>query len=624
MKHFFALLLILITISPFFSDDLTGDDYSKLKNEMDNIKKELNILKERNNWFSFLLEGSTKVIWGVSLWAVNGEPKKAPVLNTKMPITNGFDFENNVKFKMNLGNQVVHNSLSKSDDGTEIIFKLKFESLGVSQLMPRGSWYLVDATDDTGKRVSVYFPKYDNNGTNVLFGNIQLVIDQARVSKIAGTGFFFDYSDITQVHEYYGVNQMVDTMTLNHKFFNNGYFADTSIDGEYSNLYYSFDINSVPYLKGDSQEYPAESGISEGVQLWSNAMLRENLNDSRYNQRPHGFAMGYEDRISKNFAFSVYGGGASKDAFDPKFFEDSIIDYGFFLRGSINISTNKFNFYPKLSLSFAFQTNTTEDYDYGWSTFAAGLNLPLEFNLPTGESDKFKLEFNYNINAFFALSQVATMFSIFPELTVLDKKLFFKFPILYSFKNGVNGFLRVGNDSVKQLDQLYENHVFSFSFIAGFDSRNLFGDIFRLKVSNQLHFTNLYVSFNETYFYEIFRTEFIADNIPDGPTSMNFYLEFGYGFAQNARLIDSQTNLKYQYDYEKDAWVDVLNGETMKWRKLNQGNVLRFETGFIFDIIKNLQVGFSAESPYLLLSAINPIGAQQSFGVFKLWSEIKF
>lgn len=599
------------------------NDMKELKKELDALKKDVELLKERTSWFSFIFEGSTKVTYGVSLWAIGGTIDTSPRFKQPLPIAHGFDFENNIRFKMDLGKKIVAKSKSPSEDGTEIIIKLKFNSLGLSKFEPRGSWYVVDATDDTGKKTQIFFPRLDSGSSNVLFGNFYIVLEEAKVNNLMGTGFFFDYSDVKTVHKYYGVEQMVDVLKLNHKYFNNGYIRDTSDDTKYGSLYYSFDPSEYGYLHYEANSYEPYSGVSEAMTLWSNGMLKRDPLNPNVNQRPHGFAFGFDKDITDGFHLFAEGGVVSKDAFDPRYLEDSYVDYGFFARFTPKFHSKEFVFDPKISLSYAFQTDATGDMDFGWSTFATGISLPLDIKLKTGKNDRLKFELNWNINAKFAIYNVATMLSFLLEFTLLNEKLYIKFPLIYSYKYGRGGFLRVGNENIKFLDQLYEDHIFNMSLIVGFDSKSLFGDTFQYKVTNTIHFTAIYFEYpSEIFFYEILKNEFILNNV--GPEKITFYVDFIYGFAKDVRFVDSTTEFKYKYDQTLDTWVDVKNGKSMKWNRWGGGNCLSFELGVNFDIIKNLSVGISAESPKLLLGVVNPIGNQQSFGTFKLWSEIKF
>lgn len=648
MKKFFLVILIITFAfyinaqdsTDLLAEDLTVDvdenydndseiELKELQNQLTAIKKDIDILKKRTEWFTLKFEGSIKTIWGANLWA-RLNSKNEPYFDQNIPITSGFDFENNLRFTMNLGNKIVANSTSEGDKGTEVVLALTIKSLGISQIQPRGSWYVVDAKDDQDNQVEIYFPRFERGSSNILFGNLQIAIDEAKVKNIIGSGFFINYQDVMEVHQYYGIRGMVDVMKLNHEYFNNGYVKeDTTGDIQYASLYYSF----------DPKDYEPKSEIAEAVKIWSNSMLRIDPADSDYNQKPHGISFGFDKKLSEGFHFYIEAGASSKDAFDPKYFEDYNIDYGFFVKTEPKFFINdKFNFHPKLGLSIALETETTTDVtekaDTEWSTFGAGLSLPFEFILPSGKKDKIKLEFNCNLNVFIKYAQVATMVSFFPEFTLLNNKLFFSMPIIYSFKNADRGgFFRAGHEDIKWLDQLYDDHILNLGFTLGFDSQKLFGHTFQYRVTNSIYFTyfkqwqpEFYPAISsfpreEVYFFDIIKNEFILNEI--GPEKLAFFIEFGIGYTSNARLIESTTNLKYEYDRDNDIWIDTKDGEIMEWKRWRESAVVSLKTGFNLDIFKNLSVGFSAESPKLLLGAINPIGNQQSFGLFKIWSEIK-
>ena len=77
---------------------------------------------------------------------------------------------------------------------------------------------------------------------------------------------------------------------------------------------------------------------------------------------------------------------------------------------------------------------------------------------------------------------------------------------------------------------------------------NLFGEIFEFILTNKMHFTYMYSQFDEAYLYEIVRFDFAFNHIPSGPLKFDMFVEFGMGYAYNARLVDSNTYLKYEYD----------------------------------------------------------------------------
>ena len=144
----------------------------------------------------------------------------------------------------------------------------------------------------------------------------------------------------------------------------------------------------------------------------------------------------------------------------------------------------------------------------------------------------------------------------------------------------------------------------------------------RLEKSTKYYNTGTVYETPERFFYEIFKNDFILNEV--GPEKIDMFAEFGLGYENNARLVDSSTVFKYTYDRNRDTWVDNDENSIMEWNRWNEAIVIGCKVGVIFDIIKNFSVGFSAESPKLSLNVPNPIGYQQSFGLFKLWAEIKF
>ncbi|OHD19579.1 MAG: hypothetical protein A2086_15160 [Spirochaetes bacterium GWD1_27_9] len=612
MKKLFYILFIMSFSYFIFCQDMSSDnstDIDQIRKELLSLQNDVKELKEKNLWFSFKFEGSVKAIFGASLWV-----KEGLTINKSFPLTLGFDFENKIRMSMDIANKVVSSGFTKSDDGTEISVKLKIKSMGLTDIEPKGSWYVMDATDDYGRPTKVYFPRYEGGSSNIVFGNFQVVFEEAKVKNLLGTGVFFNYEDFKEVQKYYGVTALVDVLKLNHKFFNNGFINDSTI------LYYSF----------DPKDYEPTAEESLAVKFWTNNMLFANPSNSDANQKPHGFSIGFEKQVAGSGKEGVIpyveGGGASKDAFDPKYFEDNQIDAGFFLRGGVELfSKNKFNFYPKASFSVAFQTQTdsTADVDpaKGNVNFATGLSLPLEVNLPTGKEDKIKLALDWNLDAYFASKAVSTILSFSPEVVLFNKRFTFSIPFIYSFKTNQGGFIRIGNESVKWLSQEYEDHIINLGFKIGFDSTNLFSDFFRYSVSNQIYFVYNYVNNNpEIFFYEILKNEFIFTDV--GPKTLKLYVDFGIGAAKNVRLMSSN----YYYDTVNNRWVDKTTRKTVTLDQKNrwgEWNVLSIETGFSMDIIKNLSWGIALESPKLLLGVENPIGTQKNFGTIKIWSELK-
>lgn len=641
-------------------DSTTDDDGSieseikLLKEEISTIKNEVDILKKRTDWLTLKTEGSIKITWGAAIMAKydtnwqeknnNYKPNESPyTFNNSTPIANGFDFENNLKFHMNLGNNIVDSSYSKGNLGTQISIEVQIDSLGLRNIEPRGSWYKIEAVDDQDNSTDIYLPRYDRGDSSAFFGNFQIALKEAKVKNIIGSGFFINYADVKEVHHYYGVNSIVDILTLNHDYFNNGFITDPSPSINYT-MEATTDIGVHPtasvFYSFDDEDYDPESHVSEAVKLWSNNMLRDDPLTSDYNQKPHGISIGYDKKLTQGFHLYMELGASSKDAFDPKYFKDDHIDYGFFARLEPRFYLDqKFDFHPKIAVSFAFQTETIEDKSWEFSTYAMGLSIPLILTLPTSGKDYLKLEGNWNMNVHIATAQFATILSFFPELKILQNKLSLSLPIIYSFKNyGRGGFLRVGNQVVKITDQVYDDHVFQMGFIAGFDSQKLFGSVFQYKVTNKIYYAYLlqndpaFYSWEhnldgaEYYFFELLSNEFILNNM--GPDKLAFFFNFGVGYNKNARLVYNDFDERFTYDANENKLTDTQPElEVTPWkRSQHHMTVLSFDVGFYMDIFKNLSMGLTVESPKIAISEETPnvLGDQQSYAVFKLWSEIKF
>lgn len=641
-KNIFILIIITILSFAVNSQELknnTNDqssDIINLKNEIDTIKKDIEILKEKTKWFSFDIAGSIKTTFGAAIKANfnNSEPtdSQTPTLNVSAInkfFSYGFDFENKIRLNMNFGNKIVASSLNKLDKGTEISLEIGISSLGISKLYPRGSWYVVKGKDDQDNTVDIYLPRYENNGSNVYFGNLQVILKEAKVKNIGGTGFFINYQDVTEVHQYYGINGMPEILKLNHEYFNNGFVIDSSDYHKYASLYYSF----------DAEYYEPKSEVATAVKLWSNDMLRIDPLDplfSKYNQKPHGISFGYLKDAAEGLNVYSEIAIASKDAFDPRYYEDDQIDLGFLAKLELKLSDKKmFEFYPKLATSFAFQTDLSDDVTVEFSTFANGLSLPFIFKLPkSGKDDKIKFEINWDVNLEVAYLKFANFLSFITEFVLFNNTFFMTYEVIYSFKNSNEwanlqrgGFIRVGHDDVKWLDQLYDDHILNFKSNIGFDSRNLFGTNFEYRITDTVYLAffrpDIYSNFNqdhqELYLFNIFNNEFILNEI--GPDKLAFFIEFGVGYTSYAKLVDSTFKYKYTYNRNLDTWTKNSDGED--WIRWGDNVVMSLKTGFYVDIIKNLSIGLSVESPKLLLGALNPIGNQYTFCTLKLWSEIK-
>ncbi len=631
MKKYFIVIMLTIILS-FLSFSQTVDPTTDVNTEIDQIKSEISamkedieMLKERTEWFSFRVSGYIKTIYGVALWS-----KRGSGFDSNAAITHGFDFENKIRLQMLLGNKVLASSTSKGDLGSEVNIELRIKSRGISEIEPEGSWYVVKGEDDQGNVVDIYMPRNERSGSNIVFGNFEVVLHEAQVKNILGTGFFVNYKDVQEVHQYYGITGLVDVLTLNHKFLNNGFVLDSNDYEKFATTYYSF----------DPEDYEPESHDAEAMKLWSYSMLHTDPNDDHFNQKPHGISGGFSKQLTDGFNFYIELGASSKDAFDPKYYEDNNLDYGFFIKTEPRFFNEKVDFHPKLTASFAFQTETTKDMWWPWSTFGTGLSVPVKFNLKSSKLDYIKLEANFNLNVHIVTNQLATAVSFIPEFSLLKGKLNFSIPLIYSFKNaGRGGFQRIGHEDVYWRDQLYDDHILNLGFNIGFDSLKLFGDVFQYKITNKFYFTYIlehstnnyaynyldHFSGHERYLHEILRNEFILNYL--GPERLVFYVEHGLCHQNNARIVDSSTQFKYKYNRDTDSWEDTMENELMSWERWSNAVIASAEIGFYTDIFKNLTVGFSVESPKLLLNpptSNDILGNQQTYGIFKLWSTIKF
>lgn len=638
-KIFWVLLAISFSLNIFSQDiikstekDVTGDESDsekivKIEKEIDAIKKDVSELKDKTSWFSFKFEGSTKTTFGVALYTPDGYK-----FNSSTPITSGFDFDNRIRFSMKLADKVIASSRSESDDGTEVSIKMKIQSLGLTETEPEGSYYIISATTDTGKKVNVYYPR-ETGSSNILFGNFSFAFEEAKVKNIVGTGAFINYNDVMSVQQYFGVVNFVDVLTLNHSYFNNGFASsDSVLYYSYNPEYYNATSKSTTTYEPKMADFTNDNEIPDAVKFWNDNELYDSTRTGQ-SQNPHGISGGYDGDVSEGVHVYVEGGLASKDAFDPKYYEDYSIDLGFFLKGGANFYSSKFAVYPKAAFSFAFQTDTSDDVNVSsyYYTFGCALSLPIEINLPTGKNDKVRLETNWNMVTHIQYSSFASILSVNPEFILLNQKLSFALPFIYSYKYNQSGFVRVGNENLFWLTQDLDDHMINLGFTTKFDSTNLFGDLFQFITTNRFYFTNNYIYSSgkpETFIYEIIRFDWILHDI--GPSKMDMFFEFGYGAARDARLVDencyvSSTSTIY-YDNSAGKWYDSSTGKEVYTGTMSRwsGNVISIQTGFNIDIIKNLSVGFSAESPKLLLGDTNAIGDQHSFGTFKLWSEIKF
>ncbi len=645
MKKLIIYLMLMSFNFYIFSQasvkDSTSDltDIQKIQNEINAIKKDVEDLKSKTNLFNFRFEGSVKTTYGLNVWTRHDKDKETDIMTPVL--NNGFDFDNSIRLYADLGNRVIANSNNKFDNGTEINIDLTIKSRGISKIKPDGSWYVVKGKDDQDNTTDIYLPRYDNTGSNVLLGNLEIAVKEAKVKNILGTGFFVSYKDVQEVNNYYGITGLTEIVKLNHDYFNNGFIRHYDHENgrikEYASLYYSF----------DDEDYAPESMVAESMKLWSNGSLHYDPDNSDYNQKPHGMSFGIDKRFTSNFNLFFEAGIASKDAFDPKYFEDENLDYGFFVKFEPKFFDKMNVFHPKISFSYVMQSRLEDDMNWESSALSTALSIPYQRKLSQKTNDIFKIEFNFNLNYYVHDNILSTIFSLVPEFVLLNEKLFFSLPIIYSYKspgnyNFVNGgFQRIGHKDVKWIDQLYDNHIINLNFKMGFDSRKLFGDIFQYRLINDVYFAYLrewfegwgadnyysyYPDSSEVYFFEILRNEFILNDIVI--EKLLIYTDFGFGYSNNAKVLFEGDQPKYAYDRDGDIWVDTLDGDQMQWKRRNLGWVMSYEIGAYIDIVKNLSVGLSFNSPKILISELkeghNPIGNQNSYFLMKLWSEIKF
>jgi hypothetical protein len=650
-KNIIAVFIIVLFIISGYSQTNNADintEISKIKSELETIKKDIQTLKEKTEWFTFRAEGSIKMKYGVNILS---KPYYGPKndegeydhfgFDANHPITHGFDFENKLLLFMDLADKIVATSTDDDGLGTKIILSLKLKSMGISEMKPEGSWYVVQGQDDQGNTTDIYFPRYEKGGSNIYFGNFQFIIAEAKVKDILGTGFFVNYKDVMTVDTYYGVGANLDILKLNHEYFNNGFMVDRSGESnKFASIYYSFDADSY-------DDYEPESQKSEAVKLWSNNMLRTNPDDTDSNQKPHGMSFGYDKALTDFVNFYIEAGIATKDAFDPKYYTDDNFDFGFFIKTEPRFYSDTFEFWPKLNVSFAMQTETDTDTPWQWSTFAAGLGLPFSIGLPSGKNDRIKFDVNFNINANIVYQYFALLTSTNFAVNTVNDKFFINLPFVYSFKNANRGgFLRSGHEDVVTstdkdgnkiywIDQLYDDHVINAGFITGFKSKDLFGDIFEYQVTNSIYFAYMqqydhrfYINVSkyppaEIYFYNIHRHEFIFHEF--GVSKLGFFFEYGLGYGRNMRLVDSETQFKYIYDRDNDTWTDTdKGGDLVSWYRWNEGLIMFWQSSLYLELTKNLSIGLDIKTPKIAINCSRPIGNQRSYSLIELWSEIKF
>lgn len=576
----------------FNDKDEQTEQINRLEKEIESLKNEVEQIKAKTSLLDFSISGSTKVTWGINFsdnpfgFLGNSGSAKAPI--------HGFDFENNLELGLNLNNSFITKG-NNNYDFSEILFKFKMEtirSIPYDYAPNSGDYYEVDAFDQDGNPVKIYFPKNDSSGNDLVAGNFRFILEQARLSNVLGTGFFINYADVTNVNKYYGVSLMVDVMEFNHNYFSHNFRGN-------GNLYYSF----------DSGTYSPSAVISEAVNFWTDSELGKN-------QKPHGVSFGVDKQITNQFHFYIEGGLASKDGFDPKVNTDNHIDYGFFITTEPLFKTEQFNFNPKIHFGIAFQTDTTEDRAFDWSSINLALSVPVKLFI--SDIDRASVEFNLNYKRQNALNDNAFMFSVLPELNILKNAFNIQIPIQYWYKDGKGGFSKVENIEGSSFEQLHEEHIFSSAIKLGFNSNNLFSDSFTYKVSNSSYFTTLHSNYTEFFFHNILTNQLHFLNLPFLGTyvtmdSFILYTDIGFGLAKNARL-----EQLVKLDPAKNVVTRIPSGE-----RADHLNVLFGEFGFMMNFTPHVTVGFSMASPKVNLDVRDTIGNQNTYATFKIWSELK-
>lgn len=603
LKKLIFILSIIIVLPIFAQDSLIEDETvtNKTENRIEKIEEDIKIiknditkLKESTQWLNFSLSGYARIAWGITF---DGPMYYMFYNSSALRVAHGFDFDSNFDINFDINKTVFQTN--NSEKNAEISFKFKTKTVKPAPYSyePDGSWYMMDAVDDDGNEVKVYFPKYEDNDQPLRVGNIEFALEEAMIKNILGFGVFGNYSDVTQTQQYYGIEPMTEVLTLNHKYFNNG-FINTN-GNRTGNLYYSF----------DNSDYEPNAKVSESVKFWTSDMLSEY-------QKPHGFSAGIDNDITRNFNLYVEAGIASKDAFDPKYDQDKELDYSFFINAEPLFHSGGFEFHPKLAFTAAFQTQTTGDYNTSWSTMNFALSIPIVIPFSKNSSNFLRLEINNNLKHHIATQDTAYFFSFNPELSVLDGMLNFKMPIQYSYKNKTGGFLLVENANIYSIDQIREEHIFNMGINIDFSTKHLLSETFEIKFANDLYITSVNDLYTETFFYEILKTDFIFKNVPFLGLSyyinkIALFVDFGFAVAHNARV-------ESIFENDGELYRVTDNTDRVEWTK-----VLDLKTGLEMEVIKNVLVGFSFYTPKILLDSINPVGNQHSNGTIEIWSEIR-
>lgn len=568
-----------------------------LKKNVAEMTKELSEMKKKMSFLNFNIGGSTKITWGIN-FPDNPFAFLANQNVTKYPI-HGFDFENNLDLSLSLNNGYFNKKVGNSEDFAEISLSFQMKSIKpipYDYEPSSGDYYAVNAKDQDGNDVEIFFPKNDENKNkaHLRFGNFEFILKQARLSNLLGIGFFLNYGDVTTINTYYGISAAVDVLKLNHDYFNHKFFNG-------KNVYYSFDY----------EDFDPQTVISESLDLWSDDMLEDN-------QEPHGISLGYDGNIGDNFHLLVEGGIASKDGFDAVENKDDYLDYGFFLKGEPTVNTENFLFSPKMNFGLAFQTDTKGEKDNGWGTFTFAFEMPIRYKI--NKTDYISIGTAVNLKTQFAFKNVAFMFALNPELNLLYDCLHFAFPIQYWYKDGREGFFQVENIENRVYAQMFEEHIFYAAFVSGFRSNKLFGDSFEYKLTNTVQATVTHSDEAETFIYEILRNEFNFYHVPFFGSyvimdSISFYHDIGFGFGRNIRM---ENIIETQNNRGKTVQCRVPSKE--RW---GGGNLFYTEVGLNLNFSRYMTVGLSINTPAFLLGDWNTIGNQNTYCTIKLWSEIR-
>ena len=142
-------------------EDVTSEmKLEELQKKLDKISTDIEKLKFQSSFLNFDIGGSLKVTWGIN-FPDNPFGFLAGKNDIKNPI-HGFDFENKLDLKLSLNNKYFNKKAGSSDDFAEINFKFKMKNIKPVPYDYRptsGDYYEVDAKNQDGESVKIYFPK---------------------------------------------------------------------------------------------------------------------------------------------------------------------------------------------------------------------------------------------------------------------------------------------------------------------------------------------------------------------------------------------------------------------------------------------------------------------------------